>query len=74
VNLLIDPDLLNADTKTHDRPNAYINRHGATETVFGYYSADPLTGPRCGRCNDLLHVHLWQLVDDGDVIHCGRRQ
>ncbi|WP_433730827.1 hypothetical protein ACQP2Y_21115 [Actinoplanes sp. CA-051413] len=74
MNLLIDPELLNADANTHDRPNAYINRHAFIRAAFGYYSADPLTGPRCGRCNDLLHVHLWQLVDDGDVIDCGRRQ
>ncbi len=74
MNLLIDPDLLTADANAVGRPNAYINRHGATRTVFGYYDADPATGPRCGRCNDLLHVHLWQFVDGTDVIDCGRLQ
>ncbi len=35
----------------------------------------PFTGPRCGRCNRLLHHHLWQLVDpdlaeQGGVMDC----
>lgn len=79
MNLLIDPDLLKSDPDTdRTRPTALINRNGATPTVFGYYDADPATGPRCGRCNNLLHVHLWQMVDpdtvdqDG-VIDCGRQ-
>ncbi len=73
MNLRLDPDRL-ADIK---QPlGALINRHGITETHFGYYSSDPLTGPRCGRCNNLLHVHLWQLVnpdmpEQGGVINCG---
>lgn len=79
MNLLIDPDLLDTDPDTNfDRPTALINRHDTIPTVFGYYDADPATGPRCGRCNDLLHVHLWQLVDpdtveQGGVIDCRRQ-
>jgi hypothetical protein len=73
VNLLIDPDLLAADANSVGRPNAYISRHGATTTTFGYYPADQQTGPSCGRCNELLHDHLWQFVDGDEVIDCGRR-
>lgn len=73
MNLLIAPDLYDADPSTPGRPNAYINRHGATATTFGYYPADPATGPRCPRCNTLLHQHLWQFVDGTDVIDCGRQ-
>lgn len=52
-----------------------INRHGLTETAFSSQSADEATGPRCGRCNVLLHHHLWQFVDpdqaeQGGVMDC----
>jgi hypothetical protein len=72
VKLLIDPDLHASAPGTPGRPDALIGRHGAIIRVYGYFSADPHAGPRCGRCNGLLHVHLWQLVDGG-VIDCGRQ-
>lgn len=57
--LRLDPDRL-GDIKAD--LGHLINRHGITETRFGYYDAAD-GGPRCGRCNNLLHNHLWQLVD-----------
>ena len=69
MNLLIDPSLLLPDAR-HQQPAALIRRHGATKTTFGYHSADPDAGPRCGRCNNLLHLHLWQLADGGNVLDC----
>lgn len=57
---------------TQTLPEALIERHGAVNTTFGYYSADPISGPRCGRCNDLLHIHVWQLVDGTEVLDCAR--
>lgn len=54
------------------RPEALIERYDTVNTQFRNYSADPIAGPRCGRCNDPLHIHLWQLVDDGDVLDCAR--
>ncbi len=60
--LLLDSTRL-AEAET--RLGTLINRLGVTETPFGYYSADEFTGPRCGRCNRLLHHHLWQFVDRG---------
>jgi hypothetical protein len=59
-----------ADLTQAPGPAVLVARHGATDTVFGYHSADPYTGPRCGRCNRLLHIHVWQLVDGGDVLDC----
>jgi hypothetical protein len=51
VDLLIDPDLLDGTIDAHHaKPGALINRHGATKTVFGFYSVDEMTGPRCPRC------------------------
>lgn len=33
-------------------------------------------GTRCGRCNQLVNTHIWQLIDDtqtdqGGVFNCG---
>lgn len=69
MELLIDPDLLVPSGKDR-QPAALVYRYGATKTAFGYYPADETNGPRCERCNRLLHHHLWQLVDDGEVQDC----
>jgi hypothetical protein len=69
MKLLIDPALLLPGAHA---PQALIERHGVTETTFGHYPADPATGPRCGRCNDLLHIHVWQLVDGTEILACAR--
>jgi hypothetical protein len=74
VNLRIDPDLLRSDRDFRtDRPNTFISQHNVEEATFGWFSDNPNTGPRCRRCNDLLHIHLWQLVDGTDIVDCGRR-
>ena len=67
ARLLIDPDLLASGTG----PLGLITRFENVETVFGYFSADPYTGPNCRRCGRLLHTHVWQFLDgDGDVMDC----
>jgi len=65
VKLLIDTDQL---LRVKQALGALISQHGITETGFGYYQNDAYTGPRCRRCNRLLHNHLWQLVDDSDEV------
>ncbi len=73
MNLLIDPDLHATDKFNPRRPSVLIHGHAVVETMFGYYDADPATGPRCPRCNDLLHLHTWQLTNGTEVFECGRQ-
>ncbi len=65
--LYIDPD-----RASHARGNlaALIASSDVVPTVFGYRDADPATGPTCGRCGRLEHNHLWQAVDNGQVVEC----
>lgn len=69
MNLLVAPDL--PDTVRAEIASL-IRRFGETVTPFGYYPNDENTGPRCPRCNTLLHNHWWQQVDGDDVLNCGR--
>lgn len=51
-------------------PALLVRNHEVVDTRFEYYSADPYTDERCGRCNRPLHVHVWQFVDGDDVLDC----
>ncbi|GIM88774.1 hypothetical protein [Paractinoplanes toevensis] len=71
MNLFLDPDR-RADIKAD--LGSLTRVHRVADVHYGYYPADE-SGPRCGHCNQLLHVHLWQLHDpdlfeQGGIIDC----
>ena len=70
MRLLIDPGIRSTDAE----PKALTGRPGIEVVTVHYsnYLADPSSvhAPRCDRCNRLLHVHLWQLLDADSVINC----
>ncbi len=80
--LLIDPEVFEAFTppRVPVNPHSFYQRHTTVPTRFGYYDADDTNpnAPRCDRCNELLHVHVWQLVEVAgdivkDIVECERQ-